>query len=789
MTFQAAFKRSPELPAPDTCLETGENDPFLKMAERPDWALFRTIDGLQQKAGVPAARLRRLVLKELADNALDAGGQIAFGAVEGCADTHFVEDDGPGLDGTPEEIASLFSIRRPMRSSKLLREPQRGALGNGLRVVAGAVLASEGSLTVITRNQHIVISPQADGSTMVVKVERVDHPVGTRIEIGFGPELPRDPDPFGWVRRASEIASKGKSYEGKSSPFWYDSVQFHELLLAHGQQPVRGLIAQLDGCSGGKAGEIITAAKLERMACEQVTRGQATALLETARKQARPVNPERLGLVGRDAFPDRQYAIERGHAAVGSAAPKADIPFVVEAWAKKTKGSNIALTMLVNRTPISGEINSYRDSDKDICLFGCGLSHGALDAPRRGIYDILVNIITPYCPITSDGKDPNLELFAHEICTAIDVATRKAQRAAPKEKRQSQKDVVLDNLEDAIANTSGDGEYRFNERQIYYQLRPIVFEETGQPLSINNFKAIITDYENENGEIEDMYREPRGSIYHPHREDDIPLGTLTVEEYERPLWTFNKLLYIEKEGFSEALKDDGWPERHDCALMSSKGYTTRAARDLVDKLAAHDEPCTIYCVHDADAYGTMIYQTFQEATRARGARKVRIVNLGLEPWEAIELGLEVEDIEAGDRSKPIAEYILTHEDEDWEDWLQSHRIELNAMTTPEFIDWLDAKMAEHEDGKLIPPAAVIEKELEGRLQARIRAGITERILAEANFEGQVREALKAIKRPSHAELKSGIELMFDDSPEREWRAHIEAVVGQLSERIARGKKG
>ena len=72
----------------------------------------------------------------------------------------------------------------------------------------------------------------------------------------------------------------------------------------------------------------------------------------------------------------------------------------------------------------------------------------------------------------------------------------------------------------AIAEVSGDGEYRFNERQIFYQLRPIVMEETGQPLLIGNFKGIITDYENEHGEIAGMYREPRGSIYHPHRERD-----------------------------------------------------------------------------------------------------------------------------------------------------------------------------------------------------------------------------------------------------------------------------
>ena len=66
---------------------------------------------------------------------------------------------------------------------------------------------------------------------------------------------------------------------------------------------------------------------------------------------------------------------------------------------------------------------------------------------------------------------------------------RKAQRAAPKDKKIIQKDVVLDNLDDAIAAVSGDGEYRFNARQIFYQLRPIVLEETGQELPIGNFNA------------------------------------------------------------------------------------------------------------------------------------------------------------------------------------------------------------------------------------------------------------------------------------------------------------
>jgi hypothetical protein len=312
--------------------------------------------------------------------------------------------------------------------------------------------------------------------------------------------------------------------------------------------------------------------------------------------------------------------------------------------------------------------------------------------------------------------------FADAIMDAVVAAMRKAQRAAPKDRKVSQKAVILDHLDEAIAAASGDGEYRFNERQIFYQLRPIVLEETGQELRIGNFKAIITDYEDENGEIPGMYREPRGSIYHPHRDEEIALGTLTVENYERPAWTYNKVVYIEKEGSSEALKADGWPERHDCAPMSSKGFTTRAARDLVDKLAEHDEPVTIFCVHDADAWGTMIYQTFQEETKARGARKVQIVNIGLEPWEVLELGVEVETVPKADKRKPVAD----------------------------------------------------------RPEAKVRATVIERILREARADEQIAVALTAIVRPDAPTQQAGIEHLFEDKPEAGWRDHVETLANELS---------
>ena len=93
-----------------------------------------------------------------------------------------------------------------------------------------------------------------------------------------------------------------------------------------------------------------------------------------------------------------------------------------------------------------------------------------------------------------------------------------------------------------------------------------MIEVLGAEPSWSNFCTIITEYEEQHGDIKGMYRDPRGTLYHPHTGQDISLGTLAVEQYRRPEWTFNKVLYIEKEGFFEALKGARWPERRGCTL-------------------------------------------------------------------------------------------------------------------------------------------------------------------------------------------------------------------------------
>ena len=210
-----------------------------------------------------------------------------------------------------------------------------------------------------------------------------------------------------------------------------------------------------------------------------------------------------------------------------------------------------------------------------------------------------------------------------------------------------------------------------------------------------------------------MQREPRGSLYHPHLREEIPLSTETVAKYRRPFWTFNKLLYIEKAGTQQNLIEVGWPEEYDAAIASVAGFTTRAVKDLVDLLATSNEPVTVFCVHDADAAGTMIYHTMVNETKARGARKIEVVNLGLEPWEGVEMGLEVEPVEKTERRRPVAPYVAEHDAEwrdwlaergfeSWADWLQKYRIELNAMPPAQRIEWLTEKIERYPPRKVVP---------------------------------------------------------------------------------------
>jgi hypothetical protein len=99
---------------------------------------------------------------------------------------------------------------------------------------------------------------------------------------------------------------------------------------------------------------------------------------------------------------------------------------------------------------------------------------------------------------------------------------------------------------------------------------------------------------------------------------------------------------------------------------------------------------------------------------------------------------------------------------------------LNALTTPQFIAWLDRKLAGYS--KLVPPGGCARGRAGRAIEEKLRADITERILREARIDDQVAEAIAAIEKPTPVALAEGIRELFESEPDREWRDHIEAIV-------------
>ena len=130
-----------------------------------DWSDYADLSKLPRRSGVTSTLLRRLVLKELTDNALDECDRVnqpgKATIFKDGPSTYTVTDEGEGLNGTPEQIAGFFSLRRPKATSKLWRLPRRGAVGNGIRVIIGSVASGGGRMIIKTRGQKIVLRPQA----------------------------------------------------------------------------------------------------------------------------------------------------------------------------------------------------------------------------------------------------------------------------------------------------------------------------------------------------------------------------------------------------------------------------------------------------------------------------------------------------------------------------------------------------------------------------------------------------------------------------------------------------
>jgi hypothetical protein len=183
-------------------------------------------------------------------------------------------------------------------------------------------------------------------------------------------------------------------------------------------------------------------------------------------------------------------------------------------------------------------------------------------------------------------------------------------------RRDVLKEHVFAVMPAAVAAASSNGRFPFKVRQLFYQIRPRLQHLTDKELAYSYFTPpLVTEYEDLYGEIPDLLYDARGTFHEPHTGVKVPLGTADVSNYTIMPWTFDKVLYIEKEGFDLVLDAAKLAERFDIAIMGGKGYATRAAKDLLSMAQGHG--VIVLVLHDCDDDGRKIAKTLAGATRTR----------------------------------------------------------------------------------------------------------------------------------------------------------------------------
>jgi Histidine kinase-, DNA gyrase B-, and HSP90-like ATPase len=433
--------------------------------ETEDWRLFVDLVTLPQKAGCHPTYLGAIVLKELVDNALDTGANVSLDCVDG---TWIVSDDGPGLD--PADVPRLFAVNRPLLSSKLKRLPLRGMLGNGLRVVVGAVAAMGGGLIVETRGHRLTLAicPQT-GRTIVVADELVIPKPGVTVHLSI---RPHDPTDDCLARGTIAAARSGVAYRGASSPWWYGARDLERLCtqVTPSDTTVGALCRNL--------GFYVDDPRLARA----LVRTEIEALLSRLRLNVKPVPPENLGFIGREFQQDWPgYARKAGTTITAAGA---HIPYVVEAWAgcevpqKKGQGE-VEITTLINRSMTVATVHAACGPGI-ITIQGCGLRR-QVKGPGTGNYQVFLSVIAPHVQLATDGKEPSLAPFSEAIAEVLRKACGAAHRAMQRPYRGvSIKDAAWSLMEDAYRKASGEGRYPANARQVMYAARPEILRLTGK---------------------------------------------------------------------------------------------------------------------------------------------------------------------------------------------------------------------------------------------------------------------------------------------------------------------
>jgi len=312
---------------------------------------FFTESELTAQIGYRKALWPLVLTKELIDNAIDACETAATKAIEiGVEldkDAIIVSDNGPGI--AHKIIKGVLDYTVRISDKKHYVAPTRGQLGNALKCVVAATFVATGKksvLEIVTRGRCYRITVDLDRIAQKPKITCVttDAPVktGTILKIfwpqvasyfsSFYSDLSRSqslPDAvetliedyaglnphvtftFNKIRRAASDSAWTKwRTDAPTSAHWYRPEHLRALIAAHiceRDLPLRDFVGSFEGLARNRVrARVLEAAQLKGSHLSDLVRGKdvnmpsVTRLLEAMQKNSRPVQPKRLGLLGKD---------------------------------------------------------------------------------------------------------------------------------------------------------------------------------------------------------------------------------------------------------------------------------------------------------------------------------------------------------------------------------------------------------------------------------------------------------------------------------------------------------
>ena len=357
--------------------------------------------------------------------------------------------------------------------------------------------------------------------------------------------------------------------------------------------------------------------------------------------------------------------------------------------------------------------------------------------------------------------------------------------------RNTIKDAVFEVMEEAAKKASDNFTFLYSVRQLYYQVRPLIQKYVYDELNYAYFTPpLVTDYQDIYGPLKGLIYEPRGHFIEPHSELELPLGTIDVEQYAIPDWEYDKILYIEKEGFRQIFDAVKLGQRYDMAFMTAKGFATRAAKHLLS--GASSKQVHILVAHDADISGYEISRTLKYATRTTRGIYINVIDLGLTVQEALDRGLPEEEVYVRKQPSYLLLAQLNAEEKDFLMGGYSYapcygkRVELNAMTSGQLISWLEGRLGDLGlQTKVLPPEDVVKDELNDTIDSKLDDDVKQMVkeaieeLLGATIPDIEKEAKEKIGLPESSGYYEELKQFLDGCPAEYWRDWISDKATEL----------